>query len=92
MGATACEFDVTPEIELTPKTAFKLTYQHHITCRQFDKAHADIERAKASGVISHDEWLTFLQDCLNQNEAYMSGRFGTDDEIRKLTKVARASS
>lgn len=90
MSATGCEFDVTPEIELTPKTAFKLSYEHFMTCKQFDKAHALIERARTQNVINHDEWIAFLKDCCNRTDAYNDSRFGSDDEIRGLMSICTA--
>jgi len=84
------ELDVTPEIDLTPKTAFKLAYEHFMTIKRFDSAHAVIERAKIKGVIDIGEWSDFTEDCLRRTDEHNAERFKTSDDVRALMGIRTA--
>ena len=84
------ELDVTPEIELTPKTAFKLSYAHHIACahmgkeQSFEKARAVIETALRRGVISKEESEEFFADALEERSKYMERKFKDSDDATSI--------
>lgn len=90
MGATAAEFDVTPDLDLTPKTALKLSVAHFITLKRFDKAFSVIERAKLDGIITSDEWVKISEECLRRLDEHNAERFKPADDMRALMSICTA--